>query len=111
MRVLLAVFILLINFFKAAFYSGLDTAKIILLQSGKARSGLLSMPYGELNENTASLLGMMITLTPGTTLIEIDAESGLLLLHLLDLDSQHETLALIQRDFCQHLKILNEVLS
>ena len=111
MKVLLAIFMLLINFIKVAFYSGLDTAKIILLQPDKVQSGLAAISYGELNENTASLLGAMITLTPGTTLIDIDIESGVLLLHLLDISSLDQTAALIDRDFCKHLNILNEVTS
>lgn len=111
MKLIIAIIMLLINFIKAAFYSGLDTAKIILLQPENVQGGLIAISYGDLNENTASLLGAMITLTPGTTLIDIDCESGMLLLHLLDLGSEAETMNLIERNFCQHLKILNEVMS
>lgn len=111
MKVLLAVLMLLLNFTKAAFISGLDTAKIILHKPADINSGLAYMHYGELNENAAALLGAMITLTPGTSLIEIDTRSRQLVLHLLDLDCEDETLALIQRDYCDHLNVLNEVFS
>ena len=111
MKVLMAVLMLLLNFFKAAFISGLDTAKIILFRPADINSGMAYMPYGELNENAAALLGAMITLTPGTTLVEIDTRSRQLVLHLLDLGCKDETLALIQRDYCDHLNVLSEAFS
>jgi len=73
-------------------------------------SGFAEMPYGKLSENTASLLGALITLTPGTTLVDIDTRSGVMVLHLLDLQAKDETFKAIQQDFCRYLKIINEVM-
>ena len=111
MRVIYAVIMLFVNFLKAALLSGIDTAKIILFATGHEQDGLARISYGELNENTASLLGAMITLTPGTTLIDIDTEHRELILHLLVLESRDETVKIIQRDFCHHLKVIDGVLS
>ena len=111
MRLTYAVIMLFINFLKAAFSSGLDTAKVILFTTEHEQDGLGRISYGELNENTASLLGALITLTPGTTLIDIDTEQRELVLHFLVLESREETVKIIQRDFCHHLKVIDEVLS
>ena len=111
MKLIFATAMLLINFLKAAMLSGFDTAKVILLSQRPEQDGLTRISYGELHENTAGLLGLMITLTPGTTLIAIDTETKELVLHMLTLDKREETVAIIQRDFCHHLKIINEVLS
>ncbi|NNJ92380.1 MAG: hypothetical protein HKP55_11955 [Gammaproteobacteria bacterium] len=111
MKITFAVMMLIINFIKAAFLSGLDTAKVILFTTAHGQDGLARISYGDLNENTASLLGAMITLTPGTTLIDIDTDQHELVLHLLVIESREETVRIIQRDFCDHLKVINGVLS
>jgi len=110
-KLVFAVMMLIINFFKAAFLSGLDTAKVILFTNGHEQDGLARISYGDLNENTATLLGAMITLTPGTTLIDIDTDERELILHLLVLESREETIRIIKRDFCDHLKVINGALS
>ena len=111
MRLIYAVCMLFINFLKATFLSGLDTARVILFASKEERDGVARISYGDLNENTASLLGALITLTPGTTLIDIDTEQRELVLHFLVLESREETVKIIQRDFCHHLKVIDGVLS
>jgi multicomponent K+:H+ antiporter subunit E/multicomponent Na+:H+ antiporter subunit E len=99
-----------LNFVKSAFFSGLDAAIIILRNPGARLGGLTEIPYGELNENTASLLGAMITLTPGTTLVDINTDTRVLVLHMIDLEQRDETVRIIQRDFCDYLKTLNEAM-
>ena len=111
MKLINAVIMLIINFLKAALLSGIDTAKVIMSGVQHEQDGLARISYGELNETTASLLGAMITLTPGTTLIDIDKQNRELVLHLLVLESRDDTVATIQRDFCDHLKVINGVLS
>lgn len=111
MKLIFATVMLLINFLKAALLSGLDTAKVILFLQQPGQDGLTRISYGDLHENTAGLLGVMITLTPGTTLIAIDTETKELVLHMLTLDKREETVAIIQRDFCHHLKVINELMS
>ena len=110
MKILLAVLMLLVNFMKSVLLSGLDTARIILSDREGKQGGLTRVSYGTLGENTASLLGALITLTPGTTLVEINTEAGELILHMLDLDAREETLKTIQHDFCEHLHTIDGVL-
>ena len=110
MKLLIALAMLMLNFVKSAFFSGLDAAIIILRNPGAGQGGLTEIPYGELNENTASLLGAMITLTPGTTLVDINTNTRVLVLHMIDLEKRDEIVKIIQRDFCHYLKTLNEAM-
>jgi multisubunit Na+/H+ antiporter MnhE subunit len=109
MKKLFAVFMLIMNFIKSAVISGFETAKIIIFGKYGMNSGLTDISYGELSENTASLLGAIITLTPGTTLVNIDTENNVMVLHMLDLNAREQTIKTIQRDFCDHLKALDGV--
>ncbi len=90
---------LVFNFIKGAVLSGWDTARVIMQGPGTVHSGTTRMPYGELGPKTASLLGALVSLTPGTTTVAIDLQRREMLLHLLDLKRREATIAVIQRDF------------
>jgi multisubunit Na+/H+ antiporter MnhE subunit len=90
---------LVFNFFKGLVLSGWDTAWVIVRDSSTVRSGMTRMPYGDLDPKTASLLGGLISLTPGTTMVSLDLQRRELLLHLLDLERREATITTIQRDF------------
>ena len=107
-RVVLAALTLALNFAKAALLSGLDTARLIITGGKSVQGGLVRMPFGELPENSVNLLGAMITLTPGTTLVSIDTERREFVLHMLDLASRDQVFAGIRRDFCTPLQRLSE---
>ena len=107
MRNLFLVMLLTFNFIKGALVSGMDTARIILRRPEDTHSGLTRMAYPELSPALASLLGTMVTLTPGTTLVDIDIARHELVLHLLDLGQREATLQLIQRDFAEPLSMLS----
>jgi len=92
---------LLFNFIKGALLSGWDTARVILFQSHCIHGGMTRMAYGELSPAQASLLGALITLTPGTTTVAIDLDKREFLLHLLDLTQRDATLASITHDFVE----------
>ncbi|MGF1466948.1 MAG: Na+/H+ antiporter subunit E [Sandaracinaceae bacterium] len=69
--------------------SGLTTAWLIVRPGrGTPTPGFLRMPFSGLDARGAAVLGGMITLTPGTTTLDIDLDAetgqGELLLHLLD---------------------------
>ena len=105
MKPLLAFFMLNFHFLKAATLSGLVTAKLILLRPEQINSGTCSMPYDGLDGFPLVILGMMITLTPGTTLIEIDRQNQTMTLHLLDLDDQAILFEQIEQDYIRYLKL------
>lgn len=109
MNKIFSLLMLIIHFLKAVILSGWETVKIILFKSQTINSGITTLDYGQLNENTVSLLSALITLTPGTSVIEIDTDNQQLILHLLDLDTREKTLAAIENDFSKHLKVLSGI--
>jgi len=90
---------LVFNFMKDVVFSGLDTARVILWDPNIVNSGTTRISYGELNPKAASLLGALISLTPGTTVIAMDLQCREFLIHLLDLRRRGATVATIQRHF------------
>ena len=97
---------LTVNFVKGVFISGLDTARIILRNPGTASSGTTRMAYGDLDPGAAAVLGALVSLTPGTTMIAQDTDRREFVLHLLDLNQRDATIAAIRRDFLTPLRRL-----
>lgn len=79
--------------------SGLTTAWSIVRPGRRPTSGLIRMRYGNLSEFGVTVMGCMITLTPGTTTIDIDTERQELLLHLLDAGDPARTIGKIRQQF------------
>jgi len=102
-----AMLLLLANFMKELVLSGWTTARVILAPRGQVQPGFARLAYGDLGPGAASLLGMLATLTPGTTSLEIDTERREIHLHLLDASQAEATLAAIQRDFVRPLRALS----
>lgn len=107
MNRLFAAGLLGFNFLKDAAASAWTTTVIILFCTRTLRSGFVRLRYGALPDTAANFLGALVTLTPGTTTVDIDLERGELLLHLLDLEQAEATLASIRRDFLGPLRILS----
>jgi multicomponent K+:H+ antiporter subunit E/multicomponent Na+:H+ antiporter subunit E len=98
---------LLVNLLKDLVLSGWSTARLILAPRDQVQPGFARLHYGNLGPGGASLLGVLVTLTPGTTCLEIDIERHEIGLHLLDASQTEATLAAIQRDFVAPLQILS----
>lgn len=96
---------LLVNFLRDLVLSGWSTARIILARQ-PAEPGFARLAIPGLSPRAASLLGALSTLTPGTTAVDIDLETGELLLHLLDRRQAEAVLAGIERDFVVPLRTL-----
>ena len=62
--------------------------------------------FAPLNETGAALLGSMVSLTPGTTTIDIDMARRELLLHVLDASDTDALVAGIRHDFEPGLRVL-----
>jgi multisubunit Na+/H+ antiporter MnhE subunit len=106
MNKLLVVGLLFLNFLKDVLASGWTTAVIILRGGKTVRSGFTRMSYGDLGDTAANLLGALITITPGTTTVDIDLERREFLLHLLDVERAEITRASIERDFLRPIRTL-----
>lgn len=106
MRRLLAVAQLGFNFLKEVVISGWVTTRIILAGTRGLQPGFVRFDYGELPDGAASLLAALVTLTPGTTTVDIDLERREFHMHLLDLERAEATLAGIRRDFLGPIRTL-----
>jgi multisubunit Na+/H+ antiporter MnhE subunit len=94
---------LVLRFARAVFVSGLQTVAVIVT-SGRPGgepppSRLIRARFAPMTERGAALLGAMVSLTPGTTTIDIDMERRELLLHVLDASDPEAVVAAIRRDF------------
>jgi multisubunit Na+/H+ antiporter MnhE subunit len=90
---------LLARFLWQVVASGLATAWLIVRPGARPQPALARMPIAGLSETGAALLGCMVTLTPGTTAIDIDMQRGEMLLHLLDGADPEAAVAGIRRHF------------
>ncbi|MFZ0107199.1 MAG: Na+/H+ antiporter subunit E [Thiobacillus sp.] len=106
MNRLSALIWLVFNFVKEAIVSGGITALLILRGGKDLQPGFVRLSYGDLGETAADLLGALVSLTPGTTTVDIDPERRELLLHLLDVTREEQTLGAIRRDFLQPVRTL-----
>ncbi|MCB1629619.1 MAG: Na+/H+ antiporter subunit E [Xanthomonadales bacterium] len=84
MNRILALVLLAVRLPTAIVRSGLQTTLLILRQPRGLTPGFVDYRYGPLTSTGAVLLGCLISLTPGTTTVEIDEEGRSLKLHLLD---------------------------
>lgn len=96
---LAAVCTLVAQFFVQLVHSGLVTAWLIVRPRGTQPSGLVRIPFKGLNETGAAVLGCLLTLTPGTTALDVDMKERTLLIHLLDASHPERTASEIQRRF------------
>lgn len=86
-------------------FSGLITARMILLRQSTT-AGLVKMEYQPMNSTGVAILAAMVTLTPGSSAVDIDLVRREILLHLLDLSTAEQSIAAIRRDFEQDIRKL-----
>ncbi len=98
-----AAVLLLLRFLGAVVVSGFQTVAVIVRASSGARrppaAAFVRVRFAPMSEQGAALLGCMVTLTPGTTTIDIDMASRELLLHVLDASDTDALVAGIRRNF------------
>jgi multisubunit Na+/H+ antiporter MnhE subunit len=104
----LAAVRLVAHFAAALVTSGLQTLWVILRTSAAEPppTRLVRMGFAPMTPAGAVLLGCLITLTPGTTTLDIDLQRQELLLHVLDASDPEAVVAGIQQDFERHLVTL-----
>ncbi|WP_460565056.1 Na+/H+ antiporter subunit E [Hydrogenophaga aquatica] len=99
----LAAVLLALRFLKAVMVSGLQTVVVIVRAStGERRpppAAFLRVRFAPMSAQGAALLGCMVTLTPGTTTLDIDMDRKELLLHVLDASDTDALVEGIRRDF------------
>lgn len=95
------VLLLLARFLRALVMSGLQTLWIVA-RSSPGRPPpvrLIRMRIAPLGPTGATLLGCLITLTPGTTTLDVDLERDELLLHVLDASDPDAVVDGIRHEF------------
>jgi len=103
MKRLVAATGLALRFARAVAVSGLETV-VVILKTGRPGgtpppAALVRVRFAPMTERGAALLGAMVSLTPGTTTIDIDMGRRELLLHVLDSSDPEAVVAAIRRDF------------
>lgn len=110
MRKPIAAISLFVRFCKAVIVSGLQTLMVIFRASVGAKTpppaAFLRVRFSPMNAHGASLLGCMITLTPGTTTLDIDMEKREILMHVLDASDTDAVVQGIRDDFEPGLIVL-----
>ena len=105
-----AAVVLLLRFLRAVFVSGLQTVATILRSGGPKGApppvALLRVSYAPMSPKGAAVLGSLVSLTPGTTTIDIDLEQRELLLHVLDGSDQQGIVDGIRQEFEPYLQVL-----
>ena len=101
---------LLLRVIRAVFVSGVQTV-ITILKAGRPGGtpppvAFLRVRFAPMNARGAALLGSIVSLTPGTTTIDIDMERRELLLHVLDASDTDAMVDGIRRDFEPGLVVL-----
>lgn len=96
---------LLLRFAGHCLLSGIATARIILSRT-QPPAGVVQLHFAPMSSTGAAVLGALVTLTPGSTCIDIDPQQREMLLHLLDTREIETTFASIRRDFEQDLCLL-----
>jgi multisubunit Na+/H+ antiporter MnhE subunit len=98
-----AATVLMFRFLRAIGVSGVQTVGVILRASlGHRRpppAAFVRVRFAPMSPRGAALLGCMVTLTPGTTTIDIDMERRELLLHVLDASDTDALVQGMRRDF------------
>lgn len=103
MRRIGAAVLLTYRFLVAVVVSGVQTVAVIARASlGERRpppAAFLRVRFAPMSAQGAALLGCMVTLTPGTTTIDIDMDRHELLVHVLDASDTDAVVEGIRRDF------------
>lgn len=90
------VFLVLIDIVR----SNIAVARIILHPSMRGQtSGFVSIPLDLRNPNGLAVLACIITSTPGTLWVDLDAARGVLVIHVLDLIDENTWIETIKRRY------------
>ena len=106
MRCVLAALVLAVSFVWQLVLSGLATLRIILAPRVAAQPALMRYEFAPMSEAGAALLASLVTLTPGSTVVDIDMATRSLLVHLLDGRDQTGAAEGIRRHFERHVQVL-----
>lgn len=109
-RRIVATLQLLLRFVMALVVSGARTSGVIVQHGLRLRapppSGLYVLSISPMRPQGVALLAAMVSLTPGTTVIDIDTERQEMLIHMLDTRDAETSVADIRTMFEDPLRLL-----
>ncbi len=89
--------------------SNIAVMRVILrARTQPANSGFVRIDIGLKDENALAILACILTATPGTAWVEFDRQTGVLLLHVLDLENSDSWSTLIKTRYEAPLKEIFE---
>ncbi|MBX3687668.1 MAG: Na+/H+ antiporter subunit E [Rhodocyclaceae bacterium] len=106
MKRFIAAVLLALRFLAAVVRSGAQTTLLILRRPQRLDPGFVDYRYQPMHPTGAVLLGCLISLTPGTTTVEIDEQRHTLRLHMLDTRDVEAALTEIREQFEAPLQVL-----
>lgn len=106
MKRFLAGLVLAWRFFSAMLLSAWATSKTILLDKDAPHRGYARLDYGDLSEPGVMVLAAMVTLTPGTSTLDIDTAEHELLLHVLDTSDIEAVLEALRSEFLEPVRVV-----
>jgi multisubunit Na+/H+ antiporter MnhE subunit len=99
-------FALLAHFFVQVVMGGAKTAWIIVQPGARPTPTLARLPFGDMSPTGAAIFACLVTLTPGTTTVDLDLEHRAILEHLLDGTDPADSLSGLRLKFERHLQTL-----
>jgi multicomponent K+:H+ antiporter subunit E len=81
-----------------------QVARLVVGPTERLRPGFVEVPLALTDWFVATILGSIVSLTPGTVAIDIDRERAVLLVHVLDLDDPQALIATIKSRYEAPLK-------
>ena len=104
MRRAAVAFVLAADFFIQVVQAGLSTAWIIVRPGPRPDPAVIRVPYEGLSPMGAVVYACMLSLTPGTTTLDVDVDAQTLTLHVLDGASATATIDDAQRRVARRLQ-------
>jgi multicomponent Na+:H+ antiporter subunit E len=89
--------VFLLSFLRAMLMSNLRVAYDVVTPTHLMRPAIIRMPLAANTPGEITLLANLISLTPGTLSLDVDAEGQALFIHVMYLDNEDETMAELKR--------------
>ncbi|KAB7706961.1 Na+/H+ antiporter subunit E [Bacillus aerolatus] len=99
MRRVLAVIYLTLLFFKELFMANIDVLKVILKPKLDIQPGIFALPIELKTDWEITLLANLITLTPGTLVIDVSDDQKILYVHAIDVPDVQDAIKGIKDSF------------
>ncbi|MGM7634090.1 Na+/H+ antiporter subunit E [Bacillus sp. Hm123] len=99
MRRVWAVLYLTLLFFKELILANIDVLRVILKPKLDIKPGIFAMPTELKSDWEITLLSSLITLTPGTLVIDVSDDNKVLYVHAIDLPDVHDAIDGIKNSF------------